>query len=104
MSTPSPPASALASVGALIEVRKATDRAYDRPVESFDRDVRRHVYFSIVALGRPPAAAEAAAALGCPESRVVQSYRRLHDAHALGIPGALHGDGAVRSACACCGE
>jgi hypothetical protein len=113
-------------------------------VDSFDLDVRRHVYFSVVANGRPPTTAESAHALACDEPRVADAYRRLHDAHALvlfpgttevwmahpfcfaptvhrveaggrqwfgtcawdalGIPGALHGDGSVRSECACCGE
>ena len=52
-------------------------------MEAFDLDVRRHVYFSIVANGRPPSAGETASAfaLGVPE--VEASYRRLHDAHAL---------------------
>jgi hypothetical protein len=109
-----------------------------------DLDVRRHVYFSVVANGKPPTAAETAAAFGLSEDEAVASYRRLHDAHALvlfpetgeiwmanpfcfaptphrviaggrvwngtcawdalGIPGALHGDGQVASECACCGE
>jgi hypothetical protein len=113
-------------------------------VDAFDLDVRRHVYFSVVVTGRPPTTVEAASALRCDEPSIADSYRRLHDAHALvlfprttevwmahpfcfsstphrveaggrewfgtcawdalGIPGALHGDGRVRSACACCGE
>jgi hypothetical protein len=113
-------------------------------VDAFDLDVRRHVYFSVVADGRPPSAAETAAAFDLSEPEVAGSYRRLHDAHALvlfpgtteiwmahpfcfaptphrveaggrawtgtccwdalGIPAALHGDGRVESACACCGE
>ena len=113
-------------------------------MDVFDLDVRRHVYFSIVASGRAPNAEEAADALGCDRPAVEASFRRLHDAHALvlfpgsteiwmanpfcfaptphsveaggrawtgacawdalGIPGALHGDGRVRSECACCGE
>lgn len=112
-------------------------------MDAFDLDVRRHVYFSLVADGRPPTASEAAVALGCDEPQVADAYRRLHAAHALvlergtsrirmahpfaffdtphrvqaggrewratcawdalGIPGALHGDGRVASECACCG-
>jgi len=113
-------------------------------VDALDLDVRRHVYFSVVAGGRPPTIADTASAfeLGVPEIEV--AYRRLHEAHAfvlfpdraeiwiaqpfcfgptphrvtaggrvwtgtcawdaLGIPGALHGDGVVESECACCGE
>jgi hypothetical protein len=113
-------------------------------VDVFDLDVRRHVYFSIVANGRPPSASETARAHGASEPEVEGSYRRLHDARALvlfpgtteiwmahpfcfaptphrvesggrtwtgaccwdalGIPAALHGDGRIESACACCGE
>jgi Alkylmercury lyase len=113
-------------------------------MEPLDLDVRRHVYFSVVANGRPPTVAETAASLGLEPGEAEASYRRLHDAHALvlfpdttdvwmanpwcfaetphrvraggrawtatcawdalGIPGALHGDGEVDTACACCGE
>lgn len=109
-----------------------------------DLDVRRAVYFHVVARGRPPAVAEVAALLDRDPGDVAGAYRRLHDAHALvlfpgtldvwmanpfcfaptphrvtaggrtwtgtcawdalGIPGALHGDGAVATECACCGE
>jgi alkylmercury lyase-like protein len=54
-----------------------------RPVEAFDLDVRRQVYFSVVANGRPPTTAETAAALGRDEPELAAVYRRLHDAHAL---------------------
>lgn len=113
-------------------------------MDEFDLDVRRHVYFSVVASGRPPTTAETAESFGLPESEIADAYRRLHDAHALvlfpesteirmanpfcfaptvhrvtaggrtwtgtcawdalGIPGALRGDGVVESECACCGE
>jgi hypothetical protein len=113
-------------------------------MDPLDLDVRRHVYFSVVANGRPPSAAETAVAFELTEVEAEASYRRLHDAHALvlfpgttdvwmanpfcfaptphrviaggriwsgtcawdalGIPGALHGDGEVASECACCGE
>jgi hypothetical protein len=113
-------------------------------VDALDLDVRRHVYFSVVAHGAPPSVAETAAAFGLAEGEADGSYRRLHDAHALvlfpeatdiwmanpfcfaptphrvtsggrawngtcawdalGIPGALHGDGEIASECACCGE
>jgi Alkylmercury lyase len=113
-------------------------------VDTLDLDVRRHVYFSVVANGRPPTAVETAEALGLDPGEADEIYRRLHDAHALvlfpntvdvwmanpfcfaptphrvtaggrtwngtcawdalGIPGALHCDGEVASACACCDE
>ena len=59
-------------------------------MDELDRDVRRHVYFSVVANGRPPTTAETAAALGRNDEEVAASYRRLHDAHALVLfPGAI---------------
>jgi len=113
-------------------------------VDALDLDVRRHVYFSVVANGRPPTTADTALAFGDEEAEIADSYRRLHDAHALvlipgsteiwmanpfcfaptphrvtaggrtwtgtcawdalGIPGALHGDGDIATECACCGE
>ena len=113
-------------------------------MDAFDLDVRRHVYFSVVANGRPPTATETATAFGRDEEEIVDAYLRLHDAHALvlepesteiwlanpfcfrptphrvsaggrswtgtcawdalGIPAALHSDGRIESACACCGE
>lgn len=116
----------------------------DRAVDAFDLDVRRHVYFSIVANGAPPTVDETANVFECPVPAAEDSYRRLQDARqlvlfpgtttvwfanpwcfaptphrveaagrvwtatcawdALGIPGALHGDGRIESECACCGE
>jgi Alkylmercury lyase len=113
-------------------------------MDAFDLDVRRHVYFTVVANGRPPTALETAAAFGRDEEEIADAYLRLHDAHALvllpdsteiwmanpfcfqptphrvsaggrtwtgtcawdalGIPAALHGDGRIESACACCSE
>jgi hypothetical protein len=52
-------------------------------VDALDRDVRRHVYFSVVANGRPPTTAETAEAFGLAEPEIADAYRRLHDAHAL---------------------
>ncbi|HEU5264623.1 MAG TPA: hypothetical protein VFU34_08280, partial [Gaiellaceae bacterium] len=52
-------------------------------MDEFDLDVRRHVYFSVVANGRPPTTADAAAAFGLPEPEIADAYRRLHVAHAL---------------------
>jgi len=46
-------------------------------------DVRRHVYFSVVANGRQPTVAETAASLGLDPREAEESYRRLHEAHAL---------------------
>ena len=48
-----------------------------------DLDIRRHVYFSIVANGRPPTTSETAVAFETSEPEIADSYRRLHDAHAL---------------------
>ena len=113
-------------------------------MDAFDLDVRRHVYFSVVANGRPPTTTETAAAFDLSEPEIADAYRRLHEAHALvlfpdttdvwmanpfcfaptvhrvhaggrawtgtcawdalGIPAALHSDGGIDSACACCGE
>jgi len=52
-------------------------------VETFDLDVRRHVYFSIVANGRPPTVVETAEAFGSDATQIEDSYRRLHEAHAF---------------------
>lgn len=113
-------------------------------MDALDLDARRHVYFSVVAHGRPPTVAETAAALGLEEDVAAAAFLRLHDAHALvlhpgttdvwmanpfcfvatphrvtaggriwtgtcawdalGIPGALHGDGSISTECACCAE
>ena len=55
----------------------------DQRIDFFDLDVRRHVYFSVVANGRPPTTAETASALGHEEEDIEDAYLRLHDAHAL---------------------
>jgi hypothetical protein len=52
-------------------------------MDAFDLDVRRHVYFSVVANGRAPTTSETAKALALPEPEIADAYRRLHDAHAL---------------------
>jgi hypothetical protein len=52
-------------------------------VDASDLDVRRHVYASVVANGRPPTVSEAAVALERHDDEVAGAYRRLHDAHAL---------------------
>jgi len=52
-------------------------------VDAFDLDVRRHVYFSVVANGRPPSVTETATAFGREEEEIADAYLRLHDAHAL---------------------
>ena len=52
-------------------------------MDSFELDVRRHVYFSVVANGRPPTTTETAAVFATGESEIAEAYRRLHDAHAL---------------------
>ena len=52
-------------------------------MDAFDLDVRRHVYFSVVADGKPPSAGETATAFGIEPREAEASYRRLHEAHAL---------------------
>lgn len=52
-------------------------------MDAFDLDVRRHVYLSVVANGRPPTTAETAAAFGRDEEEIEDAYLRLHGAHAL---------------------
>jgi Alkylmercury lyase len=61
--------------------RAAATSATD--VDAFDLDIRRHVYFSIVANGRPPSTLETASAFARDEEEIADSYLRLHDAHAL---------------------
>ena len=51
-------------------------------MDAFDLDIRRHVYFSIVANGRPPTVWESARAFDVPEGDVTAASERLHDAHA----------------------
>jgi hypothetical protein len=55
----------------------------DDGLDALDLDIRRHVYFSIVACGHPPTTADTAEALGLDEFEVAAAYRRLHDAHAF---------------------
>jgi hypothetical protein len=52
-------------------------------VDDLDLGVRRHVYFSVVANGRPPTVDETAVAFDLGSDEIAASYRRLHDAHAL---------------------
>jgi hypothetical protein len=52
-------------------------------VDAFDLKVRRHVYSSVAANGRAPTTSEAAEVFGVPEPETADSYRRLHDEHAL---------------------
>lgn len=52
-------------------------------MDVLELDVRRHVYFSVIANGRPPTTTETAEAFGQPEHEIADAYRRLHDAHAL---------------------
>jgi len=52
-------------------------------VVALDLDVRRHVYFTVVTNGRPPTTTETADAFGLVEPEIADSYRRLHDPHAL---------------------
>ena len=48
-----------------------------------DIDIRNHTYRLFVELGRPPLAGEVASAAGGSLEEIEQSWRRLHDAHAL---------------------
>jgi hypothetical protein len=52
-------------------------------VTETDQAVRLHLYERFVAEGRPPAAAETAAALGLDEAKAVEAYRRLAEAHVI---------------------
>ncbi|HUF00910.1 MAG TPA: organomercurial lyase [Gaiellaceae bacterium] len=52
-------------------------------MDDIELDVRRHVYFSVVANGRPPSTTETAMAFEASEPEIADAYRRLHDAHAL---------------------
>jgi len=52
-------------------------------VDAFDLAVRRHVYLSVVANGRPPTTSETASFFDVDEREAATSYRRLHDGHAL---------------------
>ena len=52
-------------------------------MDDLDLDVRRHVYFSVVANGWPPTVDETAVAFDLGSDEIAASYRRLHDAHAL---------------------
>jgi Alkylmercury lyase len=52
-------------------------------VDELDLRIRNHVYGSFVRNGTAASPIEVAAALGLEESAVAESYRRLHDAHAL---------------------
>jgi hypothetical protein len=52
-------------------------------VDEFDLRIRSHVYASFVRDGTAAATSRVAAALDLDEEAVVESYRRLHDAHAL---------------------
>lgn len=61
----------------------ASERGTIEQMHGFDLDVRRHVYFSVVANGRPPTTAETAASFDVSEPVIAEAYRRLHDAHAL---------------------
>lgn len=50
-------------------------------ITTFDAEVRRHVYDRVVSEGLPPTAAETAAALSRTPGEVLESFRRLSDAH-----------------------
>jgi hypothetical protein len=64
-------------------VRKGTEPATIRRIDASDYDVRRHVYLSVVANGRPPTVGETALAFERDPAEIADAYRRLHDAHAL---------------------
>jgi hypothetical protein len=52
-------------------------------VDGHDVELRNLTYRLFVERGRPPTAAEVAAAAGAPVEDVLAGWRRLHDAHAL---------------------
>ncbi len=52
-------------------------------VDEFDRDLRLQVYRFFLESGRPPYAAESAAALSVTPAEVEAGLRRLHDAHVI---------------------
>jgi len=52
-------------------------------MDDLDLRIRNHLYGSFVRNGTAALPAEAAAALSLEEGAVAESYRRLHDAHAL---------------------
>ena len=57
-------------------------------MEAADLELRNATYRTFVELGRAPAAAEVATAIGRSEADVRDGWRRLHDAHALVLDGA----------------
>jgi hypothetical protein len=52
-------------------------------VDELDLRIRSHVYASFVRDGRAPSTFDVAAALALDEQVVAESYRRLHEGHAL---------------------
>lgn len=52
-------------------------------MDAADLELRNVTYRQFVALGRAPTAAEVAAETGATEAAVRETWRRLHDAHAL---------------------
>jgi hypothetical protein len=52
-------------------------------ISSTDAEVRRYLYERFVATGRPPTAAQTAAALRLNEDEAAAAYRRLADAHVI---------------------
>ncbi len=52
-------------------------------MDELDLRIRNHLYASFMREGSAASVSEVAAALNVPEADAVDSYRRLHDAHAL---------------------
>ena len=52
-------------------------------MDARDLDVRRFVYFTVVATGRPPSVADVSDAFGIAAGDAAAAFRRLHEAHAL---------------------
>ncbi len=52
-------------------------------MDESDLRIRNHLYASFVAVGRAQTTAETAAALALEEGEVADTFRRLHDGHAL---------------------
>jgi hypothetical protein len=52
-------------------------------MDQLDVDIRNHTYRLFVKLGHPPEPAEVASGAGLTAEEVEESWRRLHEAHAL---------------------
>jgi hypothetical protein len=55
----------------------------EKDYETFDKEVRYHVYDSVMKTGKIPTVTESASLLSCPSDEVQASFVRLADAHIL---------------------